>query len=102
LRIYRLKINYRRIRDPARSAIYQLTSFSTAGPRPPAEEDIRLVVAITTSGVEASGEQIAHTGPPAEAGDEAVYAFLARVVVAGEPASSVFPPGEATEAELER
>jgi hypothetical protein len=36
-----------------------------------------------------------HTGPPAEAGDEAVYVYLARVVVAGEPAASVFPPGEA-------
>jgi hypothetical protein len=62
---------------------------------PPAEEDIRLAAAVAVSGLEASGEQIAHTGPPAEAGDEAVYAYLARVVVAGEPAASVFPPGEA-------
>jgi hypothetical protein len=64
---------------------------------PPAEEDIRLVAATTVSGLEATGEQIARTGPPAEAGDEAVYAYLARVVAAGEPAASVLPPGEAFE-----
>ena len=63
-------------------------------PWPPAEEDIRLVADVTISGLEASGEQIAGTGPPAEAGEEAVYAYLARVVADGEPAASVFPPGE--------
>jgi hypothetical protein len=41
------------------------------------------------------GEQIVGTGPPAEAGEEAVHAYLARVIVAGEPAASVFPPGDA-------
>lgn len=61
---------------------------------PPAEEDLRLIAAITTSGLDAAREKIAHTGPPAAAGDEAVYTYLARVVVAGEPAAEVFPPGE--------
>jgi hypothetical protein len=71
-----------------------LNSRSTSA-WPPADEDIRLVAAITVSGLEVSSEQIARTGPPAAAGDEAVYAYLARVVVAGEPTASVFPPAEA-------
>jgi hypothetical protein len=62
---------------------------------PPAEKDIRLVAAATISGLEASGEQIARTGSPASLGEEAVYAYLARVVAAGEPAANVFPPEEA-------
>jgi hypothetical protein len=72
-----------------------ILNSKSQGAWPPAEEDIRLAATITISGLEASGEPIAHTGPPAEAGKEAVYAYLARVVVAGEPAASVFPPGEA-------
>jgi hypothetical protein len=62
---------------------------------PPAEADIRQAAAVTVSGLEASGEPIARTGPPAAAGEGAVCAYLARVVAAGEPADSVFPPGEA-------
>jgi hypothetical protein len=62
---------------------------------PPTEEDIRRVAAATISDLEASGEQIAHTGSPAGVGTEAVYAYLARVIAAGEPAESVFPPEEA-------
>ena len=64
-----------------------------AWPRP--DEDIRQAAAVTVSGLETSGEPIARTTPPAEAGDEAVYAYLARVVAANEPAATVFPPGEA-------
>jgi hypothetical protein len=67
---------------------------TTQPPWPPAEEDLRIIAAITTSGLQACGEPIAGTGPPAAAGDEAVYAYLSRVVVAGEPVTSVFPPGE--------
>jgi hypothetical protein len=62
---------------------------------PPAEEDLRRVTATTISGLDASGEQIARTGSPAGAGAEAVYAYLARVIAAGEPAESVFLPEEA-------
>jgi hypothetical protein len=62
---------------------------------PPAEEDIRLVAIVTISGLEASGEPMARTAPPAEAGEEAVCAYLARVVAGGEPAASVFPSGDA-------
>jgi hypothetical protein len=62
-------------------------------PWPPAEDELRLVVAATTAGLASSGEEIAHTGPPAATRD-AVYAYLARVVVDGEPAPLVFPPGE--------
>jgi hypothetical protein len=63
-------------------------------PWPPNEEELRLIAAATTSGLESSGEKIAYTGPPAAAGHKAVYAYLARVVVGGEPATQVFPPGE--------
>jgi hypothetical protein len=60
---------------------------------PPAEEELRLVAALTIAGLEDSGEDIAHTGPPSATSD-AVYTYLDRVVVNGEPASLVFPPGE--------
>ena len=62
---------------------------------PRTDEEIRQAAAVTLSGLETSDEPIARTTPPAEAGDEAVYAYLARVVVAGEPAATVFPPREA-------
>jgi hypothetical protein len=67
----------------------------SSSPWPPTEEDLRLIAAATISGLESSGEKIAYTGPPAAAaGNKAVYAYLARVVVGGEPATQVFPPGE--------
>jgi hypothetical protein len=67
----------------------------TSEPWPPTEKVIRVFATATLSGLENSGEKIAHTGPPAAAiGNEAVYAYLARVVVDGEPATQVFPPGE--------
>src|SRR3984885_8491619 len=65
----------------------------TSGPWPPTEKVIRVFATATLSGLENSGEKIARTGPPAATSD-AVYAYLARVVVAGEPAAQVFPPGE--------
>jgi hypothetical protein len=65
----------------------------TAAPWPPAEKVIRVFATSTVTGLESCGEEIAHTGPPAATRD-AVYLYLARVVVAGEPATQVFPPGE--------
>jgi hypothetical protein len=62
-------------------------------PWPPTEKVIRVFATATVSGLETSGEKIAHTGPPAATSD-AIYAYLARVVVDGEPATRVFPPGE--------
>ena len=65
----------------------------TAPPWPPTEKVIRVFANLSVRGLENSGEEIAHTGPPAATTD-AVYTYLARVVVAGEPAAQVFPPGE--------
>jgi hypothetical protein len=65
----------------------------TAPPWPPTEKVIRVFANLSVRGLENSGEEIAHTGPPASTPD-AVYTYLARVVVAGEPAAQVFPPGE--------
>jgi hypothetical protein len=65
----------------------------TSTPWPPTEEVIRVFATATVSGLENSGEKIAHTGPPAATSD-AVYAYLARVVVGGSPSAEVFPPGE--------
>jgi len=65
----------------------------TSEPWPPTEKVIRVFATATVSGLENSGEKIAHTGPPAATSD-AVYVYLARVVVGGEPATTVFPPGE--------
>ena len=60
---------------------------------PPAEEDLRLIAAAITAGVKSSGEKIAHTGPPSATYD-AIYTYLSRVVVDGEPSVLVFPFGE--------
>ena len=65
----------------------------TAAPWPPSEKVIRAFANLTVSGLENSSEKIARTGPPAATSD-AVYTYLARVVVNGEPAAQVFPPGE--------
>jgi hypothetical protein len=65
----------------------------TAAPWPPTEKVIRAFAKSTVTGLENSGEKIAHTGPPAATSDP-VYTYLARVVVDGEPAAQVFPPGE--------
>jgi hypothetical protein len=65
----------------------------TSQPWPPTEKDIRVFATATVTGLANSGEKIAHTGPPAATSD-AVYVYLARVVVAGESATHVFPPGE--------
>jgi hypothetical protein len=65
----------------------------TEAPWPPSERVIRVFANLTVRGLEHSGEEIAHTGPPAATSD-AVYTYLARVVVDGEPAAQVFPPGE--------
>ena len=65
----------------------------TEAPWPPSEKAIRVFANLTVRGLENSGEKIAHTGPPAATSD-AVYSYLARVVVNGEPAAQVFPPGE--------
>jgi hypothetical protein len=65
----------------------------TAAPWPPSEKVIRAFANLTVSGLENSSEKIAHTGPPAATTD-AVYTYLGRVVVDGEPADQVFPPGE--------
>jgi hypothetical protein len=65
----------------------------TSEPWPPTEKVIRVFATATLTGLENSGEKIAHTGPPAATSD-AVYTYLARVVVAGESATQVFPPGE--------
>jgi hypothetical protein len=65
----------------------------TAAPWPPSERVIRVFSESTLTGLENSGEKIAHTGPPAATSDP-VYTYLARVVVDGEPATQVFPPGE--------
>jgi hypothetical protein len=65
----------------------------TPAPWPPSEKVIRAFAKSTVTGLENSGEKIAHTGPPAATSD-AVYTYLARVVVNGEPAVKVFPPGE--------
>jgi hypothetical protein len=62
-------------------------------PWPPTEKVIRGFANATITGLESSGEKIACTGPPAATSD-AVYTYLARVVVEGEPAAQVFPPGE--------
>jgi hypothetical protein len=65
----------------------------TAAPWPPTEKLIRVFADLTVHGLENSGEKIAYTGPPAATPD-AVYTYLARVVVDGEPAGQIFPPGE--------
>ena len=65
----------------------------TAAPWPPSEKVIRVFATTTISRLKDSDEKIAHTGPPAATSD-AVYTYLARVVVDGEPATQVFPPGE--------
>jgi hypothetical protein len=65
----------------------------TAAPWPPSEKVIRAFAKSTVHGLENSGEKIARTGPPAATTD-AVYTYLTRVVVNGEPAAQVFPPGE--------
>src|ERR1700685_1158950 len=65
----------------------------TEAPWPPSEKVIRVFANLTVRGLENAGEEIAHTGPPAATSD-AVFVYLARVVVAGEPATQVFPPGE--------
>ena len=65
----------------------------TSEPWPPSDKVIRAFAKSTVSGLENSVEKIAHTGPPAATSD-AVYTYLARVVVNGEPAAQVFPPGE--------
>ena len=65
----------------------------TSAPWPPAEKVIRAFATATVTGLENCGEEIAHTGPPAATRD-AVYLYLARVVVGGESATQVFPPGE--------
>jgi hypothetical protein len=65
----------------------------SAPPWPPTEKVIRGFAKSTVTGLENSGEKIAYTGPPAATSD-AVYTYLARVVVEGEPAAQVFPPGE--------
>ena len=65
----------------------------TETPWPPSEKVIRVFANLTVRGLENSGEKIAHTGPPAATSD-AVHTYLARVVVNGEPATQVFPPGE--------
>jgi len=65
----------------------------TAAPWPPTQKVIRAFATATVAGLKNSGEEIAHTGPPAATSD-AVYTYLARVVVAGESATQVFPPGE--------
>ena len=65
----------------------------TSTPWPPSEKVIRVFAKSTITGLENSGEKIAHTGPPAATSD-AVYTYLARVVVDGQPATDVFPPGE--------
>jgi hypothetical protein len=65
----------------------------SALPWPPTEKVIRVFAKFTISGLENSGEKIAHTGPPTATSD-AVYTYIARVVVDGEPATQVFPPGE--------
>jgi hypothetical protein len=62
----------------------------TEAPWPPSEKVIRVFANLTVRGLENSGEKIAHTGPPAATSD-AVYTYLARVVVDGEPAAQVFP-----------
>src|SRR5580698_4092013 len=63
----------------------------TAAPWPPAEMVIRAFANLTLGGLENASEKIAHTGPPAATSD-AVYTYLARVVVDGKPAAQVFPP----------
>jgi hypothetical protein len=65
----------------------------TAAPWPPTQKVIRAFANLTVHGLENSGEKIAHTGPPAATSD-AVYTYLSRVIVDGEPAAQVFPPGE--------
>ena len=65
----------------------------TPEPWPPTEKVIRVFATATLTGLENSGEKIAHTGPPAATSDP-VYTYLARVVVDGEPATHVFPSGE--------
>ena len=65
----------------------------TPQPWPPTAEVIRVFANLTVHGLENSGEKIAHTGPPAATSDP-VYTYLARIVVDGEPATHVFPPGE--------
>jgi len=65
----------------------------TPAPWPPTEEVIRVFATATVKRLKNSGEKIAHTGPPAASSD-AVYTYLACVVVAGESATDVFPPGE--------
>ena len=65
----------------------------TSEPWPPSDKVIRAFAKSAITGLENSVEKIAHTGPPAATTD-AVYTYLARVVVAGEPAAQVFPPGE--------
>ena len=65
----------------------------TAAPWPPTKDVIRVFAKTTVTGLQNSGEKFAHTGPPAATSD-AVYTYLARVVVDGEAATHVFPPGE--------
>jgi hypothetical protein len=65
----------------------------TAAPWPPTQKVIRAFATATIPGLKNSGEEIAHTGPPAATSDP-VYTYLARVVVAGGSATLVFPPGE--------
>src|ERR1700758_5607880 len=60
---------------------------------PPAEDDLRLVAAITTSGIEDSGEEIARAAP-ADVDDDAIYAYLSHVVVHGKCVEDVFTGGD--------
>ena len=52
----------------------------------PSEKVIRVFANLTVRGLENSVEKIAHTGLPAATSD-AVYTYLARMVVDGEPAA---------------
>jgi hypothetical protein len=55
---------------------------------PPTDDDLRLLAAITTSGIEDSGEGIASTAAPG-LDDSTVFDYLSRVVVGGERAADV-------------
>ena len=65
----------------------------TTAPWPSTEKVIRVFATTTVTGLENSGEKIAHTGPPAATSD-AVYTYLARVVRQRRARHQVFPPGE--------
>lgn len=62
---------------------------------PPSEADLRMIAAITSSGMENPEYREPRIEPPAAIADPVVYDYLSRAVVRGERIDDVFPAGDA-------